>query len=543
MPIVGDLLADRYRIDGPVGAGGMASVYRATDLRLDRAVAVKVLSANLAADATLASRFEREARALAAAANPSVVTVFDVAPGDPETGREPFYVMELCDGGTLGDRLSAAGRLEPAELIPALVSVAEGLAELHRRGIVHRDVKPANIVYLGDRPKLADFGLARSGEQDLTTLTADGMTVGTLAFLAPELLGGSPATHASDVYALGVTAFQGLTGRLPKEDSSIGALIENRMGMAPTVSSVAPELGTRFDRTIASALAVDPADRPGADGFAAHLAAAQARGTRRSSASRSGSSSSTRPFFDAADPFPKTAVSVPLPVTPDPDGGDTDAPSLPEETVAEVALPAGPPRSPPAAGTPAVSAAPPAPTRARKRRAVARPPRPRSLTDRPGLLVLGLFMLVVLVLAGLSTVLGGGSNRASPSAPLVVIAPSPSSAISPSPASFPASPSPSPLITPSPEPAARALAAVDDAIAAIEAARGGGGLKGKEANELERLAGDVRAHLRSGDYDEAREAAEHLRERIEKVGDELDRTRRQRLEAAVAALLDAIPED
>jgi serine/threonine-protein kinase len=532
MPIVGDLLADRYRIDGLLGAGGMASVYRATDLRLDRPVALKVLSANLAADPIVAQRFEREARALAAAAHPSVVAVFDVSPGDPETGREPFYVMELCDGGTLADRLSEKGRLDPADLAPALASVAQGLAELHRRGVVHRDVKPANIVYSGDRPKLADFGLARSEEQDLTTLTAKGMTVGTLAYLAPELLAGSPATAASDIYALGVTAYQGLTGRLPKEAASIGELIENRTKKAAAVSAAAPEL-SRFDRPIRKALAVDPEARPDADELAAALTAALAGAAPPR---RNPRKTGTRSFFDAADPLPATAVSVPVaqpavadvaPVV------DAIEPPGTDETLTQVPI-VPPPRSGPVINRAQA-------TRTAHRRVDRRQPS-RRLTDRPGLLVLAAFVFIVLALAGLSSLLGAGSPGASPSAPLVVVATSPSAAISSSPSLSPSPiPSPStPIVTPTPGPAARAQAALNDVVAAIEGARGAGGLKGKEANELERLAADVGMKLRSGEYDEAREAASRLEERVRKLGHELDGARRARLEDAVSALIDAI---
>jgi serine/threonine protein kinase len=272
MPIVGDVLAGRYRIDAPLGVGGMASVYRARDLRLDRDVAVKVLLPNLAADAGLATRFDREARALAAAAHPSVVAVFDVEPGDRATGREPFYVMELCDGGSLADRLADRGRLEPADVARTLSTIADGLAELHRRGFVHRDVKPHNILFCGGRPKLADFGLATSGApSEMTALTAAGTTMGTLAYLAPELLGTSPATPASDVYALAVVAFQGLTGRLPRAAGSITDLVESRANPPPRVSSVAPRLGTAFDAPIAAGLATDPSARPTAVALATAL--------------------------------------------------------------------------------------------------------------------------------------------------------------------------------------------------------------------------------------------------------------------------------
>jgi serine/threonine protein kinase len=531
MPIVGDLLAGRYRIDGPLGAGGMASVYRATDLRLDRSVAVKVLSANLAADATLAQRFEREARALAAAAHPAVVAVFDVEPGDPRTGREPFYVMELCDAGSLADRLRTKGRLEPADLVPTIATVAEGLAELHRRGIVHRDVKPANIVFLDDRPKLADFGLARSEEQDLTTLTAEGMTVGTLAYLAPELLAGSAATAASDVYALGVAAFQGLTGRLPRPAASIGELIETRSLPVAAVSSVAPDLGTAFDSVVGAALAVEPGGRPSADAFGRDLEAALREAPSAPTGEPGVRAAVTRPFFEAADPFPETVASLAV-----------DAPRT---------TPKATPPSPPFEASPgnvsdvdregtivheiSRSHATPIPA----------PPR-RTLLERPGLIVLAGFAIIVLALAALSTVLGGGATPGA-SLPLVVVpsgSPPGSPPLTASPSSSPVtSLSPGPLLTPTPGPAAAALAALDEVDAAIAGARGAGGLKGKEANELEHLAADVRSALRAGDFDKARDRADALEERVDKVADELDQTRRERLRNAVAELIDAIPED
>ena len=161
MPAPGDVLADRYRIGALLGSGGMATVYRAHDDRLGRDVAVKVLLPNLASDAVLARRFDREARAMAAVADPGLVAVFDVDPGDP-AGREPFFVMELCPGGSLADRLGLDRPMPPGELVPILVSVSDALATLHRAGLVHRDVKPSNILFAADRVKLADFGLARS---------------------------------------------------------------------------------------------------------------------------------------------------------------------------------------------------------------------------------------------------------------------------------------------------------------------------------------------------------------------------------------------
>jgi eukaryotic-like serine/threonine-protein kinase len=355
MPIVGDVLAGRYRIDAPLGAGGMASVYRAHDLRLERDVAVKVLLPNLAAEPVLARRFDREARALAAAAHPGVVSVYDVEPGDPATGREPFYVMELCDGGSLADRIAEGGRLDPPELVATITAVAEGLAELHRRGVVHRDVKPHNILFSGGRPKLADFGLARSeSAAETTALTAAGTTVGTLAYLAPELLGGAPATAASDVYALAVATFQGLTGQLPRPATSMTDVVESRSKPALTVSAVAPDLGTTFDGPIASALSIDPNERPAPEAFSAALTTS----------------------LDAA--------------------GATSAAAVTDPAVVAAPVPPAPPRD---------AVVPPARDPAAPRRA--------SRAGRPALLALATFAVVVAALVLLSSALrpGAGTGR------------------------------------------------------------------------------------------------------------------------------------
>ena len=180
MPAVGDLLAGRYRVDARLGAGAMGSVWRAHDLRLDRDVAVKVLMPSFADDPVLIERFDREARALAAVASPYVVAIHDVV---TNAGADRFLVMELCPGGSLGDRLDAAGSLSADEALPLLADAAEGLLALHARGILHRDVTPHNVLLSDGRAKLGDMGLARAGatidRPSVTDLTTTGTTVGT----------------------------------------------------------------------------------------------------------------------------------------------------------------------------------------------------------------------------------------------------------------------------------------------------------------------------------------------------------------------------
>ena len=497
MPTVGDILADRYRIDDRLGAGGMATVLRAHDLRLDREVAIKVLLPNLAADPALAERFEREARALAAASHPNVVAIHDVDAGDPATGREPFYVMELCDGGSLADRL-ASGPLRPAELVPILVGVADGLASLHARGIVHRDVKPHNVLLADGHPKLADFGLARYERPDAATgLTATGTTVGTLAYLAPEVLGGSTATAASDVYGLGVVAFEGLTGELPRAAGSVSALVDAHRLEAPLVSSVAPGVGVSYDGVIASALAVDPAERPSAAAFGASIAATLPAG-------HEGPPSPGAPLAAAAV-LAASAV-------------DRDAPTR-TDIVTAPAAPRPAPLAPPA--TPAAPARPEPRTHTRLH-----PPRRIS----PALLALIVFIAVVAALAGLSGIFGRGHGPAGGAGATASLGRT-------------AVPTATATAVPQAAPTTNAIGAALDALdAAIAGARGGpDGLKGKEANDLQSLASQIRTAVASGNMEAARNAAAQLSDRVDGLKGSLGADAYASLRSAVDGVIAALP--
>ena len=485
MPIVGDVVADRYRIDAVLGFGGMASVFRAADLRLDRDVAIKVLAANLAADPAFAERFDREARTMAGFSHPSLVAVYDVEPGDPMTGREPLYVMEYCPEGSLADRLGATGSVPPQDLVAAIVAVADGLNELHAAGFIHRDVKPHNILFAGGRAKLADFGVAKGNSSGPEmSLTIPGSMVGTWAFLAPELVAGSPASVASDVYALGVTAFLGLTGEYPETATQ-------------SVSAIAPELGTAFDSALARALDHDPGARPSPLEFANELAVAAESGPI--GAARLVEEEGAVP--GAAGPGLAADADAPpsVPTVIDPDAqtivaGPVDEPVQPGLPVQPL-LPGQPP--PPERPSPAAS-----PTVG----AVARPRRP----GRTAAVVAAIVLLMVGVVAATSLLTGG---------PVA----------SPTPTARPASASPS--VAPS------VLAALDRVDSAIEAAKGGkDGLSGKDANELAQLAGSVRTAVQRNDLGAARTAANTLTNRARALGAGLDSDRRQPLLDAVAAL-------
>ena len=500
MPIVGDVLVERYRIDGVLGAGGMASVYRATDLRLDRQVALKVLLPNLARDPGIAGRFDREARMLAAVAHPSVAAIFDVEPGDPATGREPFYVMELCDGGSLADRIEAVGAIDPTELVPVIAAIADGLAALHAAGVIHRDVKPGNILFAGGspteggRPKLADFGIAKAdATPEATTLTAPGTMVGTLPYLAPELLVGGPPTVASDVYALGATTFHGLTGRLPKPFDSLGQFVDARSAPAPTVSSVMPSLGTGFDGPVAAALAIEPAARPDALAFAGVLRTAlEGLGASNGSpSSASGSSASEAP----------TEV---LPVPP--------APVM------------APPPTPVVAPPPSPAPPPPAPVAS-----VARPRTARRGAST-GIVLAVAIVLLLLIVATLALLAAGSPPPPGPAA----------GSASPGPTSGASS---TPAATAAPDPAAPAMAALDRVYAAIDQARGGkDGLSGGEAHDLQQLADQVAAALRADDFASARTAAASLADRADQVSQKIDPAKREALLGAIHDLQAAIPQ-
>ena len=247
-----DLFADRYRLDRRLGVGGMATVQLAFDTRLERNVAVKLLAEHLADDSSFVSRFRREALAAARLVHPNVVQVFDFGL-DEETHRN-FIVMEYVDGHSCAELLRERGTLPPDEAVEILAQSCRGLDYAHRHRVVHRDVKPGNLMRSRDgMVKLADFGIAKAAEQ--SDITKVGSVLGTAAYLSPEQARGEPAGPASDMYALGVVAYQLLAGRLPYEAASLTDLARRQESAPPprldeVTSGVSPALAAAVARAL-----------------------------------------------------------------------------------------------------------------------------------------------------------------------------------------------------------------------------------------------------------------------------------------------------
>ena len=275
-PLVGRLLDGRYRLDSLIARGGMATVYEGTDTRLDRTVAVKVMHRALAEDPDFVARFTREAKASARVQAPQVVAVHDQGT-DPGTGLA-YLVMEHVRGGNLRQLLLEQGAQSPARAAALLEPVLEALAAAHRAGLVHRDVKPENVL-LGDddRVKVADFGLARAVEASNLTQTT-GLLMGTVAYLAPEQVERGTADSRSDVYAAGVLLWELLTGTPPYGgESPLSVAYRHVHEDVPPPSTAVAGIPPALDALVVRATRRDPAQRP-ADGgeFLAELRAVKA---------------------------------------------------------------------------------------------------------------------------------------------------------------------------------------------------------------------------------------------------------------------------
>lgn len=261
-----------YRVDAAIGAGGMGEVYRATDTRLDRNVAIKILSRELAGDPALHARFEREAKVISSLSHSHICALYDVGEAKLTDGAPVQYlVMEYLEGETLEARL-ANGALPIDQVLRIGIEIADALDKAHRRGIVHRDLKPGNVMLTKSGAKLLDFGLARtSGEYVDTTedgatamrpLTREGTLVGTYQYMSPEQLEGRPADARSDLFALGAILYEMLTGRRAFDGKSRAGIIAAILaGDITPISEIKPLVPPALDRVIRVCLAKDPDER------------------------------------------------------------------------------------------------------------------------------------------------------------------------------------------------------------------------------------------------------------------------------------------
>ena len=254
---VGTLLNGRYRLDAQIGTGGMSTVYRAFDTVLERQVAIKLMHREIASDSDQLERFRREARAVAQLNHPHIVTVIDAG----EDENTPYIVFEYVEGETLKDRIRRYGRLPIQESIAYAIEIARALGVAHDRGIVHRDVKPQNVLVDEEgSAKVTDFGIARTLDQE--GLTADGRVLGTTDYVSPEQALGHPVTGQSDLYSLGIVLFEMLTGDVPfKGDNQVAVAMKHVREQLPDVQVRRPEVSSALAAVLERATAKETSAR------------------------------------------------------------------------------------------------------------------------------------------------------------------------------------------------------------------------------------------------------------------------------------------
>ncbi|MFY9263942.1 MAG: protein kinase [Solirubrobacterales bacterium] len=256
--LIGQIVGGRYRIEEIVGAGGMATVYRAFDTTLERPVALKVMRREVADDAQQLERFRREARAAAKLSHAHIVTVVDAG----EENNRPYIVFEYVPGETLKQRIKGQGRLPVTESVAYAIEIASALVAAHAAGLVHRDIKPQNVLVDGQgHAKVADFGIARQVESS-DGLTKTGRVLGTTDYVAPEQAMGETVTGQSDVYSLGIVLFEMLTGEVPfKGENHVAVAMKHVKDQLPDVQELRPEVSSSLAAVIEKMTAKEPVDR------------------------------------------------------------------------------------------------------------------------------------------------------------------------------------------------------------------------------------------------------------------------------------------
>jgi serine/threonine protein kinase len=266
--MIGRMISGRYRLIAPLGEGGMATIWRAVDEQLDREVAVKLLREQFGSDAGFAARFRQEARAAGSLSHPNIVPVYDYG---TDTDGSQFIVMQLVEGDNLAAILRDRGHLETDDAVRVALGVASALEAAHRRGLVHRDVKPGNILITDDGDvKVTDFGIARAVSE--ASMTVTGTTLGSVHYFSPEQARGDEVTGSSDVYALGIVLYEMLTGRRPFEGDSAAGVALKRLNEDPPPPSTFRPVPSGLSAIVMRALQREPRDRfPDAGSFAEAL--------------------------------------------------------------------------------------------------------------------------------------------------------------------------------------------------------------------------------------------------------------------------------
>jgi serine/threonine protein kinase len=304
-PAAERLVGERYRLGPVLGRGGMATVHRATDIRLDRDVAVKLLRPEVMQDRDLAQRFRREALAATVLRHPNIVACLDTGTDE----GQPYLVMELVDGEDLAARLRRGGRLSPAQVARIGLDVARGLGVAHVRGIVHRDVKPGNILLAADgRAMVTDFGIARLAMDAEASMP--GTTLGSVHYFSPEQARGATTTPASDVYGLGLVLYEALTGSRAWSGDSTDAIALARVGAtAPSVLAARPDVPDALAAIVARALDPDQERRyPNGTAMASALEPLLTAGERPPTASSAHAPSRISVSGDPGSPPPQAAA-------------------------------------------------------------------------------------------------------------------------------------------------------------------------------------------------------------------------------------------